>query len=178
MSRHYYDYDDCDHDSKKAEAHHKNQLLVEQLAKKRENFAGIGTNKAKRRLNKLALTSSIAKAIRLSLEIEDKNMLAKKYYGKYRDKIYKKKAELILDLCKIFKEQNWVYGTQKSKVPDTTHIIYFEIPGCEQISWHFSCNKKDLPIYEKEWDGKQNSTIGKLEKIAIELLKGKIDVKS
>lgn len=172
MPRYYDDDDDFDYyDEKKAEAHHKNQLLVEQLTKKRKSFAGIGTNKAKRRLNKLATTSPIAKAIRLSLEIEDKNISAKKYYGKYRDKIYKKKAELILELCKVFKEQNWIYGTQNSEIPDTTHVVYFEIPGCEQISWHFSYNRKDLPIYEKEWDGKQNSTIGKLEKVSEELLK-------
>jgi len=154
--------------------HIKNELLVEELKKKRKEFAGIGTNKAKRRLNKLSLINPIAKAVRLSLEIEDKNIVAKNTYGKFKQKIYNQKTLLILDLCKLFEEQNWVYGIQKDDNPSTSHIIYFEIPTCEQISWHFTPPtfiKKDYPIYKDKWDEKVNSTIGKLENITIILLK-------
>jgi hypothetical protein len=63
------------------EVHEKNENLICDLKKKRDEFAGIGTNKAKRRLNKLASTSLIAKAVRLALEVDDKSISAKKSYG-------------------------------------------------------------------------------------------------
>ena len=67
------------------DALYKNSLLVEDLEDLRTDALGIGTNKIKRRLNKLAKEDNIAKIIRLMIEIEDVNILAKKYYGKYRN---------------------------------------------------------------------------------------------
>ena len=166
----YYD-DEYEFSKVPEQVKRKNNQLIYQLKTNRTKFAGIGTNKAKRRLNKLAINSILAKAVRLALEIEDKNISAKNSYGKYRNKIYNQKTELILELCKIFKEQNWIYGTQKSEVPAATKVIYFEIPECEQISWHFSPTiGKYIPIYEKEWDKKENSTLSKLEVITKQLL--------
>jgi len=151
--------------------HEKNEYLIFQLKRERKEFAGIGTNKAKRRLNKLAPTNMLAKAVRLALEVEDKNISAKNSYGTYQEKIYKNKTALILDLCKLFKEQGWHYGIQKSEVPPTSHVIYFEIPTCEQISWHFTPEKyDDFPVYKGDWDKKPNSTIQKLEVVAERLL--------
>jgi len=150
---------------------YKNERLVNDLKKKRTGFAGIGTNKAKRRLNKLSITIPVAKAVRLALEIEDKSISAKNSYGKYQEKIYNQKTKIILDLCKLFKEQAWVYGVQESEVAPTSHVIYFEIPGCEQISWHFSPDKiSEFPKYLAEWDKKINSTLRKLEAITIKIL--------
>lgn len=80
----------------------KNAELINILQEKRNSFCGIGTNKIKRRLNKLSKTDYVAKAIRLLLEIEDKNIQAKNSYSKYKDKIYNKKYELIhelIDMC-------------------------------------------------------------------------------
>jgi hypothetical protein len=170
------------HEEEAAERHHrildvhlKNAQLISELQQKRQEFAGIGTNKAKRRLNKLTLTDPLAKAVRLALEIEDKSISAKNSYGKYKDRIYKQKTKFILDLCELFKEQGWTYGVQKSNVPPTTHVIYFEIPECEQISWHFTPEKKDdFPNYKGEWDKKQNSTIKKLEIVTARLLQGQV----
>ena len=141
----------------------KNAELVLDLKKRRSNFANIGTNKAKRFLNKLGLTLPIARALRLALEIEDKNIVAKGTYGDYIQKTYHKKEELILKLCEIFKEQKWVYGIQKSNNISASHVIYFEIPNCEQISWHFNPPYSDFPQYGGNWDGKKNSTLNKLE---------------
>jgi len=170
----YIDIDNLEYvfESEKYIALEKNDNLIFDLQQKRNNFATIGTNKAKRRLNKLSLTNEIAKAVRKALEIEDTNIQAKKYYGDYKEKIYNKKNELILEMKEIFDKNKWEYGIQNSTVLFINSIIYFEIPGCEQISWHFSVNKKkDFPKYEKEWDGKENSTLDKLSKITIELLK-------
>ncbi len=131
------------------ESQFKNERLIEDLKNKRIEFAGIGTNKAKRRLNKLALIDPIAKAVRIALEIEDKSISAKDSFGKYQTKIYNQKTKLIFDLCELFKEKNWLYGVHRSNVPPTSHVIYFEIEGCEQISWHFSPGKHKLPVYQR-----------------------------
>ena len=43
-----------------------------------------------------------------------------------------------------------------------THVIYFDIPGVGQVSWHYT-PRGPLPGYEGEWDGKEGSTLPKLE---------------
>lgn len=143
------------------EALDKNRELVGDLSYLRYNALGIGTNKIKRRLNKLAKEDILAKTLRLAMEIEDVNILAKKYYGSYRNKYYEKKAVLINDLIDIFKKNEWIYGVHKSDGYETNSIIFFEIPNTEQISFHTNINRK-LPTYNKKWDGKRNSTYFKL----------------
>lgn len=158
-------------ENKKLLAIEKNENLIEALKEKRKTFCEIGTNKAKRRLNKLSQTSNLAKAIRIAIEIEDKNICAKKCYGDYQDRIYRKKTELILDLKKLFEIEKWIFGVQKSDIPGISHIIYFEIPECEQISWHFTPPKDmSFPDYLKEWDQKENSTLDKLEVLTKKIL--------
>jgi hypothetical protein len=155
------------------EIREKNENLIYDLKKKRKEFAGVGTNKAKRRLNKLASTNLIAKAVRLALEIEDKNISAKKSYGKYQERIYKQKNTLIMELCDLFKKNDWNYGIQKSEAIPTSHVIYFEIPNCKQISWHFTPEKEeDFSPYKGKWDKKLNSTLDKLEVVTVKLLSG------
>ena len=147
------------------EALMKNEELIEDLEDFRTNMLGIGTNKIKRRLNKIAKTDSTAKAIRLALEIEDKNISAKKY-KKYN--YYDEKYNLILELINIFKQEGWIYGKEISNNRDTNYIIYFEIPGCEQISWHcnfFNDEEKTIPTYMGTWDGKINSTLYKIANV-------------
>lgn len=145
---------------------------IEQLAQCRLGFAGIGTRKAKLRLNKLARSNSLAKAVRIALEIEDKNISAKKSYGEFRIKIYGQKTRLIYDLAEHCKKHNWVYGIKDSDELPMSHVIYFELPYCEQISWHFTpSNELDFPDYKNEWDGKINSTLRKLEAVARLLLR-------
>ena len=155
------------------EAEYKNYLSIKELEEKRKNFSTIGTNKAKRRLNKLIKNDKniIAEILRTFLEIEDKNILAKKAYGKYKDKIYNQKYKLILKLIEIYKENNFVYGKQKSNNISVSHIVYFELSEGEQISWHCDLEEKNIPEYKKEWDGKINSTLEKIEKITYKLLK-------
>jgi len=159
-----------DEQEAKYNATQKNQELIYILQEKRKTFATIGTNKAKRRLNKLAKNDRFIKAIRLALEIEDVNISAKNSYGKYKEKIYLKKEELICDLISLFKKTNWLYGSQESDIPLASKIIYFEIPGVEQLSWH-SNNKDSLPNYQKPWDKKENATMDKLEIVVEKILK-------
>lgn len=136
---------------------------IETLKTKRKTFCDIGTNKIKRRLNILSKTNNLAKAYRLALEIEDKNIQAKQNWY-YSDAIYNKKNELISELILLFKDEKYTYGKQNSEVKATKHIIYFEIPNCEQISFHCDLDKSlEVPTYEKEWDKKENSTLIKIE---------------
>jgi hypothetical protein len=108
----------------------------------RETYAGLGTRMVKLRLNTLAKTSSYAKALRLALEIEDLNVNAKRYHGgdiggySYSHVYYLKEAEIIEELIEIAKSEGWTWGVLKSDVGATTHVIYFNIPGVGQVSWH------------------------------------------
>lgn len=151
-------------DIAKFEAFANNEERILKLSQCRLNFCNIGTNKIKRRLNILSKTNYIAKLFRLALEIEDKNILAKDASFYYKDKIYAQKHNLIAELIELFKSNNLIYGKQNSNVKETKFIIYFELPNSEQISFHSDLNNPDdIPNYDKDWDGKQNSTLEKLE---------------
>lgn len=140
-----------------------NHQRIDDLRDKRTTFCGIGTNKIKRRLNKLAKDNYLAKIYRLALEIEDKNIQAKKNRY-YQNELYYQKYILIMELINLFIENELVYGKQKSDVKKTKYIIYFEIPNCEQISFHSDFKSDDnIPEYLKEWDGIKGSTLNKLE---------------
>lgn len=139
-------------------------ILVNQLTEARENFAGLGTRKTKLKLNAAAKTCPIAKAYRIALEIEDCSTLAKKYFGEWKETYYKKKYELILELIKLCQINKWTHGKHLSENYQTKHIIYFELPNCEQISFHCTLPKDIIiPEYQKAWDGKRNSTLTKIE---------------
>ena len=156
----YYDkFDNYEYNSAKF----KNQELVSILHVSRNDFCSIGTNKIKRRLNKLSQTDDIAKAVRLAIEIEDKSIQAKKYYKDYYNN-YDEKENLIYELIDIFEYYKWNYSKQKSDVAPVNWVVFFEIPDCEQISWHTNLNNSNtIPNYKGKWDGKVNSTLDKLE---------------
>lgn len=137
-----------------------NRTRVQALTMARNNACGIGTRRLKIRLNKLAATDPLALAARIALEIEDANLQAKRYPGKWRDRYYRKKGALIQELITLFKHQEWVFGVHPARF--SRGVIYFEIPGCEQISYHYDHEGDPLPVYEKEWDGKEGSTLSKL----------------
>lgn len=136
--------------------------LVRQLEKARDDFGGIGTRKIKLRLNKIGEHCSIARAFRLALEIEDCSTQGKKYGGsEWSDQKYREKTRLIEKLCQLCEREGWIYGKHETK-QFPPHIVYFELPFCEQISFHTTLSF-EIPLYEKTWDGKRNSTLGKLE---------------
>jgi hypothetical protein len=146
-----------------SEANYKNYLLVDNLEKFRTEGLGIGTNKIKRRLNKLSKDNKIAGIIRLVIEIEDVNILAKKYYGEYRDKKYGQKQMLLEKLINIYKESGYVFGYHDSDVKPAVCILFFELDDdFEQVSWHSTVGYNNIRKYDKDWDGKENSTYPKL----------------
>ena len=153
----------------------KRKAVVRNLALARSEFAGVGTRAVKLSLNRLGKTSEYARALRIALEAEDQNVTAKRYFGgdiggmTYAQVSYARKSENIERLIVIAREQGWKFGVQFSDVPSTSHIIYFEIPGVGQISWHYS-PPRPLPDYDGQWDQEVNSTLPKLEAAIANLL--------
>lgn len=139
-----------------------NRNRVKQLKTARQQALGIGTRKLKLRLKRLAATEPLALAAYLALLIEDANVNAKRWGPRYAHRYYEQKRKFIEELILLFKHWEWVFGVQPSNLPDTKHVIYFELPECEQISFHYTHVGAPLPVYEKEWDGKRDSTLLKL----------------
>lgn len=151
--------------------------LVHSLEVSRRNFCGVGTRKVKLLLNKLAKAGdNKAKLFRTALELQDANITAKIYFGEWREHYYQRKEELIqelVDICKTIPEVK--YGYKNEVGPCTKQIIYFDLPGCGQLSYH--CNltisqREDIPQYTGIWDGEEDTAMLKLQE-AIMLHYGK-----
>jgi hypothetical protein len=52
------------------------------------------------------------------------------------DRNYEKKHKLIKELITLFRYREWEFGVHAPARGTGRGVIYFEIPGCEQISWH------------------------------------------
>lgn len=154
-------------EKRKREAEKKNRELVKRLAEMRESMCGMGTRKVKLFLNKrIKQGDKVAELYRVALETEDYNIKAKDTNPFYQDKVYRKKHEYILKLVSLCQSMEIVYGWQPSDVRGVNAVMYFDLPGVEQISFHTEMSeeeKKNNPTYPGEWDGKQQSTLWKLE---------------
>lgn len=144
------------------------------LADKRRTFCGVGTRVAKMILNAEARESTVAAMYRTALEIEDNNIVAKQSSGFRRESLYARKEALILKLWEMCRENGVVAGAHKSG-GKTRSIVFFELPGTEQVSWHTGARfVEDMPDYPYPWDGKINSTLGKIEGAVASRYRGKI----
>lgn len=162
----YYYYHHVDH------VRENYSSLICDLEEKRKTFLGVGTKKTKLALNKIAKTELNAKLLRLALEVEDKNINAKKYEN-YRQKYYDEKKDILKSLVKLCDENDIKVGISEDKNDEYLNILYFELPYCEQISWHVTKEDGfyDVKPYEGEWDGKTESTLPKLENAILKLFK-------
>lgn len=177
MSYRYYD-DYYYYNPAREKAIAKNESLVSLGERMKTSMCRIGQKKVKLFLNSLVKKGdAVAKMYRLILEAENHNINAKKYRNtisfSYKDEYYEKKREVIEELIKEILEYNKtseekiVFGTQKSDVSETSLIIYFELPDCEQISFHTDISRglvSSVPKYKKSWDGKVNTTLPKIER--------------
>lgn len=154
-------------EKRKREAERKNRELTKQLHEKRENMCGVGTRKVKLLLNKMIKQGDkIAELYRIALETEDYNIKAKETLYYYQDKVYRKKHEYILKLVDLCRSMDVVHGWQSSDVHGVNAVMYFDLPGVEQISFHTAMTEEEknaIPTYPSEWDGKRLSTLWKLE---------------
>lgn len=178
------EYDDYYYDRsyyynpKREQAIMKNEDLVWLGESMKSSMCKVGQKKVKLFLNSLVKKGdSIAKMYRLILEAENDNINAKKYRNtssrSYKDEYYKKKRATIEELIREVinynnsNESKIIFGTQKSDVSETSLIIYFDLPGCEQISFHTDISSNllpNVPKYQLKWDGKVNSTLPKIER--------------
>lgn len=150
------------------------RLLVEILEEARILFAGVGTNAAKRRLRKLSASSPLAGAALLALLAEDYSTQGKKYAGKWSRRCYERKHAILMDLAALCWQHAWPFGVHADPGGGTTHVIYFDLPGCDQISFHVTLSADHgLPAYAGQWDGRRASTMAKLDRFARDLLNGR-----
>lgn len=170
---------------------YKSNLIHSYERFKLKSFYGVGQRKAKLFMNSIGkeIDKRLRKAseserdavirekktvmfIRQALECEDYNINAKKYRNtsafSYRDKNYENKHKIIGSLIGLARDLRLSYGYAMSDEPATRHVIYFELPETgEQISFHATFREKvlkNIPKYTKEWDGKLNSTLYKIER--------------
>lgn len=145
-----------------------NRRRIQDYTERKDVFChGIGLRYVKLFLNRIIKDGdNVAKMYRLALEIEGVNLEAKKALMKYHSDYYNydKKEEMLRELIFLCRGQNVNYGVQHSVAPAATHVIYFDLPECDQISFHTNLEEAEsLPVYNGEWDGQKCSTMGKLE---------------
>ena len=143
----------------------KNEKLIVQLRESRESMCGIGTRRLKQLLNQLEKSGDdIALIYRLVLELQEVNIQAKETYGMRRRKKYDQKETLLRQLIEICKKKDYTYGYQDCHgVQEVSRILYFELPGIRQISFHCSILDSSIPRYEKDWNGVHCQTLPALE---------------
>ncbi len=138
------------------------KILYNQLKKARKDYCGLGTSKVKLLLNKLIQSDRMAQIVRITLEIEDLSIVAKNSYGDFAKYRYYEKQNLIEELMELCDLEGITYGYKDSDIPSMKSIIFFDMPF-QQISWHTNIDKDEKLIYDKQWDGLECSTLGKLE---------------
>lgn len=160
-------YEEPKLDSDHKKALQKNERLSEILHDKRETMCGMGTRKVKLTLNKLIKQGNRnAELYRKALEVEDCNIRAKESSYYYKDKIYRQKSRLLMELVDLCLKYDVVFGKQMVEGRETNCILYFELPFVEQISFHTTLGASEIdsiPDYQGQWDGKTCSTLDKLE---------------
>ena len=162
-----------------AEAEHKNMLLAEQLKTARETFCGVGTRQVKLILNKMSKNGNLtAKAIRLLLEAEDKNITAKDTWY-HPEWVYYNKSKIIKECAEIYEDIGLKYGVQKSDNYSANSVMYFHLPQTnEQISFHTNFEEDEFrkyPSYEEAWDEQVNTTLPKLERCILSMYHSEIE---
>ena len=162
----YYDNRPVNEGRLKAEQH--NRERIRDYNERKDTFChGIGQRRTKLFLNRLVKQGDqTARMYRIALEIEGVNLAAKKALMKYHSDYhsYDKKEAMLRELMDVCRAEGVTYGQQRSTAPAATHVLYFDLPDCEQISFHTNLyNAAALPAYDGEWDGKKCSTMGKLE---------------
>lgn len=149
----------------------RDQSKINELRAMRTSVCGIGTRKMKIRLKKLGKTNPLAYAYYCAFAAEENSITAKQYYyqrsREYSDLYYEKKESYISSLVSVCKQQGYKYGVERIADEDDyeyiKYIIYFDLPECEQVSWHCASVPDGCPKYDGEWDQAEKTTLKKLE---------------
>lgn len=136
----------------------KDKDLASILSLIRLDALGIGTRKIKHRLNHRSHLP-IGKALRLSLEVEDKATQAKISTYPTRSLKNQEKDALIEDLIIHAMQNNWKVGRQVVRYGNTRDLVFVTIPDGSTLSW--LCNLSDyrgIPKCANTWDRIDNFT--------------------
>ncbi|TGM78620.1 hypothetical protein EHR04_02345 [Leptospira levettii] len=134
----------------------------------RKDFCSIGTRKTKVRLNSYSNSDLYAKFLKLLLEIEDSNLNAQKYPGYTKLDYYQEKAELLQELIPLCHRLKLRFGIRSNSNHKSFKNVFFVEVENIQICWHYLDELYNVPLYEGEWDGLQNSTLGKIEYLILQ----------
>lgn len=149
-------------------AYQEAECRIEDYNNRKENFChGIGLRKIKLFLNAcIKAGDEVAQLYRYALEAEGENIRAKKSWHKYHAYYYAydNKEDYLSKLADMCMRLSFTFGIQDSDVPAAQYVVYFELPSCEQISFHTNADEAyKWPKYQGKWDGKKCSTMEKLE---------------
>lgn len=142
---------------------------------------GTGFPKVCKFLSKKSTESPLAKMFFYALKAELSSVLAKKALYNEHDKkksrsLYISKRYALIGLVELLYMRNApgyegdeygpvCYGYQRDEL--SSIVIFFDLPGCEQISFHQGFGKEFLdlkvPIYLHKWKPSQTTTLLKLE---------------
>ena len=122
--------------------------LIDDYNSKKNSMCGIGLKNVKLLLNKMIKQGdSLAVLYRKALELADVNIKAKKYNGDWSDHYYCKKEDLIFGLVKLCENNGDVsYGYSETNDMGSyiNAVLYFDISGCEQISFHCHLSEDEM----------------------------------
>lgn len=163
-----HDFEPSPMEKGRLQAERDNRHRIEDYEQRKDTFChGIGQRKVKLFLNAcIKAGDEVAQMYRLALEAEGVNLNAKKALKKYHSDYhaYDKKEECLRQLSDMCKRMSVVFGVQVSTAPAARYVVYYELPGCEQVSFHTNEPEAvNWPHYDGAWDGKKCSTLGKLE---------------
>ena len=91
-------------------------------------------------LDRLAKTNPVALAIQLAIKIDFKDMESMAAKSKLASlSAYKKKHEMIYEMVDLFRV-NWPesFGMSYHLTNTTSHVVYFDIPGCGRVVWRIN----------------------------------------
>lgn len=138
------------------------------IDKARKDFCSIGTRKTKVRLKSYSRSDLYATFLKLILEIEDSNLNAQKYPGYTKLAYYQEKADLLQSLIPLCHRLRLRFGTRSnSNHKGIKNVFFVEVEGI-QVCWHYLDELYNVPPYEGELDGLQNSTLGKIEYLILQ----------
>ncbi|MCZ8157664.1 MAG: hypothetical protein O9264_16215 [Leptospira sp.] len=143
----------------------KSQILL----RSKTNFCGGTLDEVILYLEDIFGSNRVAEALYYALNAEIANYEAKLSDRYGRRERYLRKNLCISELVKLCQVEGFKFGIQKnqSSYKVVGEVIYFDLPGTAQLSWHISKNdlkfKGELPIYKKKWDNQKNSGFSKIE---------------
>lgn len=76
---------------------------------------------------------------------------------KDHSKVYTERAALAVAFARLALSNGWAAGV-KPATPEQWTVLYVDLPGGEQVSWHIAMEDEPLlaglPPYPGQWDGK------------------------